>query len=137
MVELLTVLVLLGIMGVIVASRIATTGGYQLAAEERIVKAHVRHVQFLAMSNNTRSWAISFSADHYTLYRDGSVAPVRLPNEDSSTRNLPSGLSITCGTGMVAFDEWGSPGETGHTLTLSDGEAVRSITISGKTGFVQ
>ena len=101
-------------------------------AEAAIIRSHLRFAQSLAMSNNTDSWGISFTSNSYTLFQNGLPAAVNLPNDSSSTHNLPAGVSITSGVGTVLFDPWGSPGPDTLNLTVN----TEAISVHRHTGFI-
>ena len=131
MIEVLAVLLVLAVVMTVILTRTPSVerGAYSQAA---IVRSHLRFAQSLAMENNTESWGISFTPNSYTLFMNGSPAAIAFPNDNSSTHNLPNGVTITGGIGTVLFDEWGSPGPDTVTITIN-GEA---ITISRMTGFI-
>jgi len=145
MLEVIAVLIILGIITAFVVSR-GTNIRAELSSETGIIKAHLRYAQYMALANDIFSWRITFSSgspDHYTLSKidksDGTeTTPVNLPNEDSPTHNLPSGISITSGLATVTFNEWGSPGTTTQSIILSDGAGnSETITVTKNTGFIE
>lgn len=145
MLEVIAVLIILGIITAFVVSR-GVNNRAELSSENEIIKAHLRYAHCLALANDIFSWRITFSSgspDYYTLSKidksNGTeTTPVNLPNEDSPTHNLPSGISITSGLGAVTFDEWGSPGTITLSIILSD-QAGNSdtITVTKNTGFIE
>jgi prepilin-type N-terminal cleavage/methylation domain-containing protein len=144
MLEVIAVLIILGIITAFVVSR-STNIRAELSSETETVKAHLRYAQCMALANDIYSWRITLSSgspDYYTLSKinksDGTETnPINLPNEDSPTHTLPTGISITSGSGTVTFDEWGSPGITTLNIILSDGVGnSETITITKNTGFI-
>lgn len=145
MLEVISVLIILGIITAFVVSR-GTNNRAELSSENEIIKAHLRYAQCMALANDIYSWRITFSSgspDYHTLSKinksDGTETnPINLPNEDSPTHNLLSGISITSGLGTVTFDEWGSPGTITQSTILSDGAGnSETITITKNTGFIE
>ena len=145
MLEVIAVLIILGIITAFVVSR-GTNIKAELSSEIEIIKAHLRYAHCLALANDIYSWRITLSSgspDYYTLSKinksDGTeTSPINLPNEDSPTHALPSGISITSGLGTVTFDEWGSPGTTTLNITLSDQASnSETIRITKNTGFIE
>jgi MSHA pilin protein MshC len=145
MLEVIAVLIILGIITAFVVSR-GVNNRAELSSENEITKAHLRYAQCMALANDIYSWRITFSSgspDYYTLSKinkdDGTETnPINLPNEDSPTHNLPSGISITSGLGAVTFDEWGSPGTITQSIILSDGAGnFETITVTKNTGFIE
>ena len=145
MLEVIAVLIILGIITAFVVSR-GINNRAELSSETGIIKTHLRYAQGLALANDIYSWRITLSSgspDYYTLSKinksDGTETnPINLPNEDSPTHTLPSGISITSGLGTVTFDEWGSPGTTTQSIILSDGAGnSETITITKNTGFIE
>jgi prepilin-type N-terminal cleavage/methylation domain-containing protein len=145
MLEVIAVLIILGIIMAFVVSR-STNIRAELSSETETVKAHLRYAQCMALANDIYSWRITLSSgspDYYTLSKinksdSTETSPINLPNEDSPTHTLPSGISITSGLGTVTFDEWGSPGTTTQSIILSDGAGnSETITITKNTGFIE
>ncbi|MBM4156231.1 MAG: type II secretion system protein [Lentisphaerae bacterium] len=135
LIETLAVIVVMSILLVAVASRLDTSEP-AVIAEAQVLRSHLRYVQGLAMANNTEAWSLNVGAGSYTIFRGVAVAPVNLPGETSPTHNLPAGVSIAQGTGMLRIDEWGVPDQT-RTLQVTDGRTQRSITILGLTGLIR
>jgi len=140
--EVIAVLIILGIITAFVVSR-GTNIRAELSSETGIIKAHLRYAQFMALANDIYSWRITLSSGSYTLSKinksdSTETNPINLPNEDSPTHTLPSGISITSGLGPVTFDEWGSPGTTNQSIILSDGGGnSETITVTKNTGFIE
>lgn len=131
MIEVLAVLLVLAVIITVVLTRTPSIKR-DAFAQAAVIRSHLRFAQSLAMGNNTESWGITFIPHSYTLLRNGSPAGIALPNDSSSTHNLPDGVSITEGIGTVLFDEWGSPGSDSITITVD----TESIVISRLTGFI-
>lgn len=134
MVQVIAALLVVGVLAVVIAVR-QDMSAIDVYREAELVRAHVRYVQAVAMGHNTASWGVSFADRSYTLLKDGSPSALQFPNETSSTRALPRGLSFTSGAGtVVTFDEWGAPGPSDIGVVLGGLETIR---IRGNTGFVQ
>lgn len=143
LIEIVVVLIILAIMAPFVITRV-TTDTNNLIAQAEILKSHLRYAQLRAL-NDTVSWGINFAGTNsYTLYKSGATANDLLPGENSQTRTLPTGITITSGVGSTtAFNEWGSPVNAGgtpvavtQTITLAQGTATSNITITKNTGFI-
>jgi len=131
MIEVLAVLIVLAVVMTVVLSRTPTIDR-EIYAQQAIIRSHLRFAQSLAMSNNTERWGISFTPNSYTLFQNGLPASINLPNDSTSTHNLPNGVAITSGIGTVIFDEWGSPGPDTITITVN----TESIQVTRHTGFI-
>lgn len=129
--EVIAVMMIIGILSAIAVTRFISAEKYSAAAEADILKTHLRYVQFRALSDNS-TWGMSFNVNSYTMLRDGNTAPYNLPNEGSATHTLPSGVTVSGGT--VTFDEWGSPGTSSISISISP--AGGTITITRNTGFI-
>ncbi len=134
MIEVIAVLVLLGVIAAVVGNYTGTTGA-ELAAEEAILKSHLRFAQMRAM-NDTVPWGISFSGNTYTLTENGAASTTNLPGTTTNNRTIDSALTLTPSASAITFDTWGSPGTTTITITLSDGSETRAITVTRNTGFI-
>lgn len=131
-VELVAALVLLAVLAAVATSAMFNDTA-SVVGEAAVVKAHLRFAQAMAMANTPSSWDVQIQADRYTLRENGSAAGTTLPGEASSTRVLPSGISITQGQGTLLFDERGSPGVNDYTVVLNGQE---NIVITRQTGFI-
>ncbi len=148
LIEIIVVLLVIGIIGAVIVSRISSTSAYDLKSQTEIIKSHIRYAQARAM-NSTVSWGIRFhDATSYFLYRDGNYnSKVMLPGEDSYTLTLPGGMSINKNSRTFSFDSWGIP-HTNKKATKPQTNDVRTtkvqfeglsekIIISKNTGFIQ
>ena len=141
MFEMVLVLIVMAIMGTFIMSQ-ATTGN-ELISQTEILKSHLRYAQIKAMNdtnvNVPGGWGIHLPNDSsYTLYRDNATANDILPGETTQTHTLPSDVTVAtdCINSTCKFDEWGSPGATTLTMTLTQGTSTSTISITKNTGFV-
>ena len=149
LIELVIVLIVMSIVAVFIASR-ASTGGNELIAETDTLKSNLRYAQIRAM-NDSVPWGIHIlDAGSYILYKNNApAAGYMLPGEKTGaaqTHILPSTVTITSGVGTTYnFNAWGIPVNTGtppvplaaaQTITLSEGTATASITITPNTGYI-
>jgi type II secretory pathway pseudopilin PulG len=151
-IEIIAVIFVIAVVGVVAVSRMTSTKVYNVAAEVEILKTNLRYAQFRALSDADKrygykdtTWGIVLSANSYTLQKtEGSV--ITNPSffgESSSTRNLPSGITITTGAGTtITYDVWGIPSASGTpitanlTFTITDGASPKTITVTKNTGFI-
>lgn len=146
MIEVVAVLLIIGIVGAVVVSRIGSFDPQTLIRERDILKINLRYAQLRAMGEadtafggNNAFWRFSFTGSSYTLQREvaGSVTNYKLPGEDTPTRQLPSGITLTPPVGNVLkFDVWGSPGGNNATATLRAGGHSEPIVVTKNTGFI-
>jgi MSHA pilin protein MshC len=133
LIEIIAVLIILGIVAVIAASRLSAPG--DLMPEADVLKSHLRFAQLKALGDDVAgSWGIVFENGGYTLYKDSSRAAISLPGEDSNHRNFASG--VTTSATAVNFDKWGSPGSNRATIALSQNGETTVITAAAGTGFI-
>jgi len=147
MLEVVIILIVMGIIGVIVISRLWGTD-VNLIAQTEVVKSHLRYAQSRAMNTDV-IWGINLTGSTYSLFKNGSTAnKVILPAEDSDTRSLPSGITVE--TAIISFDSWGIPhtdaaatdgqelaaGDSEEEITISSGGDTKTITITPNTGFI-
>ena len=136
LIEIIAVLLILGILAAVVASRMAETSQYDLVSQVEVVKGHLRLAQSRAMGSGSH-WGIHFATakTYYLFAGDGSTTPVRLLGEEQDTVNLTtkqSGLSVDSAPQRITFDAYGSPGTTTLTVTTNGG----NITVTKNTGFI-
>jgi len=135
LIEIIAALMIVAILAAVAVSKIPSTQSYEADSEIDILKTNLRYAQLRALSDD-KPWGISFKSEggiwQYTLLREPpNTAPYNLPNENSPTHILPSGITIA--GAAVTFDEWGSPGAGDITITLTPGS---TITVTKHTGFI-
>lgn len=148
--EIIAVLFIIAILAVIAITRLTSITYYKAASETDILKANLRYAQFRALSDadttygvNNVTWGILLSGGSYTLQRNYLTANTNFPGDDSSTHNLPSGISINPAT-TITYNVWGIPVDTSGTalsnnvtITITDGTSPQTITVTKNTGFIQ
>ncbi len=135
LIEVIVVVLLVSILSVVIVGRGGGSNARLVAETERL-QSHLRYAQTLGLANNTVEWGIVITEGGYSLSveKDDIARPVRLPGVETASYTFPDGIGVTAGTGTVIFDEWGSPGDSSITITLSDGAYSSSITIEAETG---
>jgi MSHA pilin protein MshC len=147
-IELLTVMMIIGIISAIVFSRFLF-GDTDLIAQTEVIRTHLRYAQSQAMNSDV-VWGIQCSANTYWLFRNGDTNDkVRLPGESSDTVDVAdNGLSVESFT--LSFDDWGIPhtdaaatdgnelvaADPESEITVSAGSDTRTITVTPNTGFI-
>lgn len=144
MLEVIAILVVLGILIAVAASRLSSSGN-ELYTERDLLKSNLRFAQLKALTSNNddgTTWRVTFAGDSYTLtkiLKDGSTdtsVNSNFPSDNSPTHNLTGGVAITVPS-SVTYDFWGSPGTDDITLTLNQGGQTISFIITRTTGFIQ
>ena len=137
-IELIAVLAIIGIVAVVVIAKAIDTSAYSAVSEAEILKANLRFAQVKSMGDvSPDTWGINVSSSSYTLTCIGANCPWPIPN-------LPGGNSATHTFGGVTaspstnitFDNWGSPGTTTFTITLTGGSQAQTVTVTKNTGFI-
>jgi prepilin-type N-terminal cleavage/methylation domain-containing protein len=137
MIEIIAVLLVTSIIAVVaVASSQSVSSRSQLVSQVAVVKSHIHYAQMMAMKSNV-SWGIDFSSSSYTLQTNGATSTVCFPSVGSATYTLPSGITASATTNPIVFNEWGSPGASNITVTVSNGTTNTTITVNMITGSVQ
>ncbi len=144
------VLIIMAIVGTFIAYR-TTTSDNELMSQTEILKSHLRHAQIKAMNETTVLWGIRIpDAGSYILYRNNAVASDILPGETPGTspapqtHTLPTAVTITGGVGTTySFNDFGKPVNaagneitSNQTITLTQGTATSTITITKNTGYI-
>lgn len=153
--EVVSVLVLIGIISAVAISKVLSTTPTTLKANAETLKIHLRYVQLRALNSTEKTWGVNFTGGGvYKLYygdANGSY-DVNLPGGDGSTVTLPN-TSITTDDGgtLVSFDTWGKPYKSlranfqtsapdpqiaNRTITLTSGGSTETITITRNTGYI-
>lgn len=141
-IELVTVLVLVGALAIFVAPRLNPEGFDRYGFRQEVLSA-ARYAQKTAMASGCEvEFAVSAGGDSVTLnYRAGGDAAscggggftsaVRNPGSGGAfTLNAPGGVDITTG-GAIVFDGFGEP-DAGMTIAFDTGPP---LTIEPVTGY--
>lgn len=145
MIELLTVMVLVGILGAAAVSALPDSD-IDLESEAENLSAHLRYAQIQAQTD-TYQWRLVFTDS--STYQIGPVVipgpgftPRIVPGSNGMQGTLIDGVTIPAGT-LIRFDSWGRPvSDAGvrftadQTITLSARTQTQSITIKPETGLV-
>lgn len=146
MFEILTVLILMGILAAIVMS-ILPGSTVNLTKEADRLSSHLRYAQLRAQSD-TYQWRVIFTDT--TTYEIGPMVvtgrgftPGTIPGTDSTEGVLSEGVTTTSGT-VIRFDSWGRPltdfgtlRTTDQTIILTGGGLTQIITIQAETGLIE
>ena len=143
MIEIISVLVIVGIISAVAVSRMSDTSAYDLASQLEVVKGHLRLAQSRAIGSGT-PWGITFatSKTYYLFQGLGSTTPVQLLGENNPTVSLTtkkSGLTITSTPQTITFEAYGGPTDTsGNLLTANVTVATNggNITVTKNTGYI-
>ena len=146
LIEVIAVLIILGILGVVVASRVSSTGAYSVKSQAEVLKSHIRYAQTMAMGTGI-IWGINISdSKQYSLFRDNDTTKtVVLPGANSNPVVLEAnGPSLS--TDTIRFGGKGAPVDVigdsiqtipAATVTVSmTGVPSETITITRNTGFI-
>ena len=136
MIEVISVLIIIGIVAAVAMTRATSTRDYDLISQVEAVKAHLRLAQFRAMSSNSAHGVNFSSAKTYYFFKGSAPAtPIQLPGEDNTIVSLTtkkSDLTINSAPQIITFDTYGSPGASNITVTTNAG----NIVITKNTGFI-
>ncbi len=141
MIEIISVLLLVGVLAAVVTPRMMNVG-VDAIAEADALKVALRYAQIRAMSD-IDTWGIQVNANSYQLVENNAdVIGATLPGE-SDTHTFPTGVSVTAGAATYYFNWRGMPTDstgntavtTTETITVTGGQAV-NISITPYTGFI-
>ena len=147
--ELVTVLLMVGILAVFAAPRLFTIQSITLPAVAAQLVSNIRYAQSLSMSQGQR-YRVNFTATTYQI-TDMSGVPIVQP-VTASTAAISvspatlSGYNLSLINNYVAFDTKGAPyisataalaAPATATITLTSGSDTSTITIAPETGRVK
>lgn len=145
--ELVTVLAIVGILAVFIAPRMNATQGITLSAAAAQLAASIRYTQSLSMSRGQR-FRINFAAGAYQI-TDMGGAPIVQPMTASTAAVSVSpatlgGFNPPLTGGYVAFDGKGAPYIDATTplpgaaaITITSGSDAATVVIAPETGYVR
>ncbi len=143
LVELITVIILLGILGIVALGRFADQDQFAARGFFDDTVSAVGFAQKFAISSGCDVRVIT-TASSYQLRQSSSCSadnftnPVPNPaNRSNDYRNIdmPTGFSLTAGT--ITFDARGRREEATSVFVLSDGSTSYSFRVYASTGLVE
>ena len=143
LVELITVIILLGILGVVALGRLGSTDVFAARGFFDDTVNAVRFAQKLAISSGCDVRVIT-TASSYQLRQSSSctaddfVSNVANPANRSNNYqnvNIPPGYSLTAGT--ITFNAQGEREGATSDFNLTDGSSTYSFRVHGSTGLVE
>jgi len=153
--EVVSVLVLIGIISAVAISRVMSTTQITLKANAETLKVHLRYAQLRALNNTEKAWGVYFiGGGVYKLYYADTTGThdVPSPGGDGNTVTLQNVDAITTNDGgsQVSFDKWGKPymslranfdaspdpQTVNRAITLTSGGSTETITITKNTGYI-
>jgi MSHA pilin protein MshC len=141
LIEVVTVLIILGILGVVAVARSLDTDA-DLVSQTDVIKSHLRYAQGRAMAME-EVWGVNSTGTSYYLYSESS-GKVTFPGENAIDIILADKGIASMTSGSFGFDETGCPlDETGQprednaiiTIIASNGKNA-TISIVPFTGYV-
>lgn len=124
--ELITVLILVGIISAFVVIRMPDTATYNLSAITEQLRRDIRYTQILALSLNT----------NYTLVTSSSGYSIS-PTPPEGAVNVPMPTGVTLSAASVTFNSMGDPALASPVnITITASGVTNTLTVSPETGFV-
>jgi prepilin-type N-terminal cleavage/methylation domain-containing protein len=131
LIEIISVLVVLGITAFIVIARLIGTADIDRSVQDTVIKNHIRFAQSAAMKRGD-IWGIKCDGADYWLFRnnnpDASTNQVILPGEENLKVSL-AGKKITMSAFTVFFDSYGKP-YTAYTDATTNAPVVTALSIA-------
>ena len=143
LVELVTVSVLLGVLGIVALGRLGNQDGFAARGFFDDTVTAVRFAQKLAISSGCDVRVIT-TANSYQLRQsttctaDNFSNPVASPANRSNnyqSTNIPPGFALTAGS--ITFDARGQREGVTSDFSLSDGTTTYSFRVHASTGLVE
>jgi prepilin-type N-terminal cleavage/methylation domain-containing protein len=160
LVEMMSVLLILGIISGVIISRVASVDEMELAAKVNSIRNHIRYTQIMAMKRNDMTWGIKCGGTHYWVFKAttptdptdwNTIIPndtnnmVYLPGHENKQIPMPEMEAFT-----LYFDKFGIPYEYDATSTskivardseltiqIGDDANAKTLTVTEETGFVE
>jgi prepilin-type N-terminal cleavage/methylation domain-containing protein len=111
LIEIIAVLIVLGILAAVVINRAMSTTNMTRAAQESVIKNHIRYAQALAVKQGA-IWGIKCNGTDYWLFRtidpDATANQKALPGEENAKVTLAN-KNISMSVFTVFFDANGRP----------------------------
>ena len=134
-VELIAVLVIIGIIAAVAASRFFDQSPAELGAIQDEVRSHLAYARTRSMNaDEVFGVQIRAGGTTYSIFRAGSTATlVTLPGETGGIITLPQGASFTSAATIISFDRWGRPCSDAGAVTRRTADTTVTISYQGQT----
>ena len=151
MVELVTIMLIIGILAVVALPRFDLLKGFDEIGYRDKVKATLeyarksavaqrRHVRITTAANGMTVWISSIDPDTAPSWPIVFARPLILPGSSSNAVTPPSGGTLAASVSPLAFDPLGRPldASTGAALALAATFTVsgNTVTVEAETGYV-
>ncbi len=145
LVEVITILIILGILAVVIAPKVLRPSMAGPRASE--IAAQLRYLHLRAMKENLLSWGMKCDGTNYWAFNgtdpDAVAARNLLPGESGTSVALAS-KDMGMSSFTVIFDQNGIPYSpttatklaNALTVTVTEGGGSATITITPETGFI-
>ncbi len=135
MVEVIAVLIIIAIIAAVAIAKMSSTNSISVTSEAATLKTHLRFAQIKALGDvSPNTWGIQVNNTSYQLLNNAAAANIILPAETSNTHTFPGGVNATPTT--ITFDNFGNPGATNMSITLTSGSKTAVVTVTNTTGFI-
>ena len=147
-VELVTSVVILGLIAAIASPRFFTTSPFETAGFAAEVRAGLRHAQATAMASGC-DIRVSLGSGGFLLQRwsggascndhAGTLTTMARAGGGSYSRSVPSGVTVS--TATLYFDSMGRPRDASSGTLLSSAQTLtvgtETLIVNAETGFIQ
>ncbi|MFA6270800.1 MAG: GspH/FimT family pseudopilin [Candidatus Paceibacterota bacterium] len=141
LVELITVMLIIGILAVVVLPRLDLLRGFDEIGYRDKVKATLEYARksAVAMRRQVRvtiaasGLTIEFQQQTPELEGTAGWSPLNLPGSSTNTFAAPSGVSLAPASATIIFDALGRP-DAAQSFTVSGGAGT--IIVEAETGYV-
>jgi hypothetical protein len=155
LVEMMSVLLILGSVSGVIISRVASVDEMELAAKVNSIRNHIRYTQIMAMKRNDMTWGIKCDGTDYWVFKtatpevagepDDTNNMVYLPGHENQVTNNPAIAMPEMGDFTLYFDKFGIPYEYDNIASnikprdsgLSIPIGSKTLTVKEVTGFVE
>jgi len=131
LIEIITVLLIIGILSAVIVSR-GTTLNNDLAARTSELRSQLRYLQLMAMKNSTTYLVLRSESGKYWAYNSAdSNKRLPLPGESTTTVTLvDKDKTMTMADFIISFDAFGIP-YTGDPQVKLAANANIAMTVNG------
>lgn len=143
LIEVITVLLIIGILSAVIVSRGTTLNG-DAAARASELRAQLRYLQLMAMKNGTTYLVLQSQGGSYWAYNSADSAKrLPLPGESAATVSLAD-KDMTLDNFIISFDSFGIPYSGNPQVKLAANATIdmavngqnASLIVVPETGFI-
>ncbi len=148
LVEMITILVIMGIVSAVVISRVMNVEQLEATPHLNTIRNHILYAQVMAMKRNDTTWGVKCDTIAYWVFKTDSPDVITEPDDTNNIIYLPGNevkkIAVSdMGGFTLYFDQFGIPHTyvTNKIVPITASVSIQigslNLTVSPETGFIE